>query len=139
MRRLVLQMGVSVDGYVAGGPERKAYLGGPGEHPDVTAWKVDRLHEIGLHVMGRVTYKQMATHWPTAQGVYAPFMNDIPKAVFSKTLVRAEWPDSRIIRGDQADEITSLKEESAKDIMVHGGARFVQALSRQKLIDQYHL
>jgi len=66
-------------------------------------------------------------------------MNDIPKVVFSSTLVRAEWTGSRIARGDLAQEITSLKRESGGDIMAHGGARFVQALSRLGLIDEYRL
>jgi len=76
--------------------------------------------------MGRVTYEQMAAHWPSATDGYAAPMNDIPKVVFSTTLVRAEWTGSRIACGDLAHEITSLKRESGRDIMAHGGARFAQ-------------
>lgn len=139
MRRLALQMSVSVDGYVAGGPERSGDPGDPGEHPDVTAWKVARLRGTGLHIMGRVTYEEMAAHWPTATGPYAPLMNDVPKVVFSRTVTTAEWAESRIARGDVAEEIGRLKDEPGGDIVVHGGASFVQALSRQGLIDEYRL
>ncbi len=139
MRDLVLQMGVSVDGYVAGGPERKGHVARPAEHADVTAWKVERLRRVGLHIRGRVTYEQMAAHWPTAGGVYAPLMNDIPKAVFSKTLRSADWPESRIMSGDLEEDVGRLKNEPGGDILVHGGAAFVQALSRRRLIDEYHL
>ncbi|MGH7609491.1 MAG: dihydrofolate reductase family protein [Candidatus Dormibacteria bacterium] len=138
MRKLVLQMGMSVDGYVAGGPEGS---GDPAEHEhaDVTAWKVGQLRKTGLHIMGRVTYEQMAAYWPSATDVYAAFMNDIPKVVFSKTLSKADWARTRIAGGELAEEIGRLKQEPEGDIMVHGGASFVQALSRLRLIDEYHL
>jgi dihydrofolate reductase len=66
-------------------------------------------------------------------------MNDVPKVVFSRSLTTAGWPESRIARGDVAEEIARLKNESGGEIMVHGGASFVQALSRLGLIDEYRL
>jgi dihydrofolate reductase len=89
--------------------------------------------------MGRVTYEQMAAYWPAATGDCAPPMNNIPKVVFSKRLRTAEWISSRIARGDLTEEITALKSESGGDIIAHGGATFVQALSRLRLIDEYRL
>ena len=139
MRRVILQMGMSLDGIVAGGPEEQGDPGSSGEHADVTAWKVQSLRQVGTHIMGRVTYEQMAAHWPSATDEYAVFMNDIPKVVFSKTLPAAEWASSRIARGDLAEEIERLKREPGQDIMAHGGATFVQALSRLSLIDEYRL
>ena len=63
-------------------------------------------------------------------------MNDIPKVKFSTTQTN-EWTESRIARGDLAQEITGLKRESGGDIMAHGGAvTFVQALSKLGLIDE---
>jgi dihydrofolate reductase len=89
---------------------------------------------------GRVTYEQMAGHWPDAAGDYAAFMNSLPKVVFSKTLPAAGWAGSRIARGDLAEEIAALKSESGGDIiMAHGGAAFPQALSGSGLIDEYRL
>jgi len=139
MRPVVLQMGVTVDGYVAGpGGEGDWRL--PAEHPDVRAWKVASLRQAGTHIMGRVTYEQMAGHWPNATGDYADFMNNLPKVVFSTTLPAAEWAGSQIARGDLAQEIAALKSESGGEIiMAHGGAAFVQALSRLALIDEYRL
>jgi dihydrofolate reductase len=139
MRPVVLQMGVTLDGYVAG-PDGAGGWGLPPEHPDVRAWKVASLRQTGTHIMGRVTYEQMAGHWPTATDDYAAFMNDLPKVVFSGTLPAAEWASSRIARGDLAAEIAALKNEPGGDfIMAHGGAAFVQALSRLGLIDEYRL
>jgi len=138
MRRVILQMGVTLDGYVAGAGGEGDW-GLPAEHPGVRAWKVASLRQAGTHIMGRVTYEQMAEHWPAATGDYAAFMNDLPKVVFSKTLPTAEWAGSRIARGDLTEEISALKSEPGGEIMAHGGAAFVQALSRLGLIDEYRL
>jgi hypothetical protein len=58
--------------------------------------------------------REMAEFWPTSNDEYAPPMNEIPKAVFSKTLERAEWPESRIARGELVDETTELKREPGR-------------------------
>jgi dihydrofolate reductase len=138
MRRVVLQMGVTVDGYVAGRASEGDW-GLPAEHPDVRAWKTASLRGVGTHIMGRVTYEQMAGYWPTAGGGYADFMNTLPKVVFSRTLTDAGWAGTRIAAGDTAAEIAALKAEPGGEIMAHGGAAFVQALSRLRLIDEYRL
>ncbi len=138
MRRVVLQMSVTLDGNVAG-PGGELDWDLAEEHPDVRAWKVASLRQVGTHIMGRVTYEAMAEYWPNATGDYADFMNTLPKVVFSKTFPAAEWPGSRIARGDLAAEIAALKSQSGGEIMAHGGAAFVQALSRLGLIDEYRL
>ena len=135
MRRVVLQMGVTVDGYVAGPGD----WGLPPEHPDVEAWKAASLRKVGTHIMGRVTYEEMARYWPSATGQYAEFMNTLPKVVFSTTLTAADWDGTSIARGDLAEEIGALANEPGGEIMAHGGAAFVQALSRLGLIDEYRL
>jgi dihydrofolate reductase len=91
--------------------------------------------------MGRVTYQEMAAYWPTSTDTFAALMNTIPKVVFSRSLpsASADWADARLARGDLADEIDALKRQPGGDIMAHGGAAFVQALSRQRLIDEYRL
>lgn len=138
MRSVVLQMGVSLDGYVAL-PDGDLDWGLPPEDEAVIAWKMDSIRRVGTHIMGRATYEAMAATWPSSDEVYAAPMNDIPKVVFSRSLSSADWPDSRIARGDLAEEIDVLRHEPGRDIMVHGGARFVQALSQQRLIDEYRL
>src|SRR5947209_12828136 len=95
MTRVVLQMGVTLDGYVAGRGDEGDW-GLPAEHPDVRAWKIASLRQVGTHIIGRVTYEQMAEHWPNATDDYAVLMNDIPKVVFSKTLSAPRCTGSRI-------------------------------------------
>jgi dihydrofolate reductase len=138
MRPVVLQMGITLDGYVHG-DEGYDDWGLPPEDDEIVAWKIASLREAGTHIMGRATYEDMASVWPTATGVYADVMNEIPKVVFSKTLMRADWPDSRIARGDLADDIAALKREDGGTILAHGGATFVDSLIRGGLIDEYRL
>jgi dihydrofolate reductase len=140
MRKLVLSMGVSLDGLVAR-PGRHG-AGGWGLPPDDPALKERKLrwmHDVGLHLMGRNTYEEMAEFWPVSDDAYAAPMNEIPKVVFSRTLERAEWADSRIARGDLAEEIAELKREPGKDMFAWGGAAFAQSLSRLRLVDEYRL
>jgi dihydrofolate reductase len=140
MRKLVLSMGVSLDGLVA----RRGRLGAggwglPPDDPALKERKLGWMDDISLHLMGRNTYEEMASFWPTSDDAYAAPMNEIPKVVFSRTLERADWPDSRIARGDLAEEIATLKGESGKDMLAWGGAAFAQSLSRLGLVDEYRL
>ena len=110
MRKIVLQMGISIDGYVSGGPAEDIGGGGP-EHEDVVARKLAWVEAAGAHAMGRVTYEAMASFWPTSSDDYARPMNEIPKVVFSRTLTRADWPTTTIASGPLADEVATLKAE----------------------------
>lgn len=85
MRPVVLQMGVTLDGFLHGAKGYEDW-GLPPEDDGVVAWKAASLREAGTHIMGRATYEAMASVWPTATGVYADVMNEVPKVVFSKTL-----------------------------------------------------
>jgi dihydrofolate reductase len=132
-------MDMSLDGYV--GP-----LGEDAEwvmrdlDDELSAYLVDDiLTRAGTHAMGRVTYEEMAGHWPTATSVFAAPMNEIPKVVFSKTLTSADWPESRIAAGELSEEVARLKQEPGRDILVHGGSQLVRSLSRLGLIDEYRV
>jgi dihydrofolate reductase len=140
MRRLVLQTGISLDGYVArpGGHGGGSFGVGP-EDPELKQWKLAALERTGTHIMGRVTYEEMAAFWPTSTDAYAAPMNEIPKVVFSKTLERADWPETRIASGDLAEEVAALKAQDGGDIVAWGGAAFDQSLSRAGLVDEYRL
>ena len=137
MRQVILQMGMSLDGYVASDVEH------PGvavpEDAELVGWKLDRVAKAGAHLMGRTTYLEMAAYWPHSTHQYAAPMNDIPKIVFSKTLRQGSWATTRIASGDLAAEIAGIKDESGPDVMVHGGASFAAALAAHGLIDEYCL
>jgi dihydrofolate reductase len=140
MSRLVLIMRVSLDGLVARpGGFGAVDWGVPPEDPALKARKLDWLRDAGLHLMGRVTYEEMAGFWPVSDDEYAAPMNDIPKVVFSRTLTKADWAQSTIASGDLAGEVSALKREPGKDMIAWGGAAFAQSLSRLRLVDEYRL
>jgi hypothetical protein len=62
------------------------------------------LPNVDLHLIRRNTYEDMAEFWPVSDDPYAAPMNSIPKVLFSGTLERADWADTRIVRGDLATE-----------------------------------
>jgi dihydrofolate reductase len=138
MRPVVVQMGVTLDGFVHGAKGYEDW-GLPPEDDEVVAWKTVSLREAGIHIMGRVTYEDMSQVWPTGTGVYADAMNDIPKVVFSKTLTHADWDGTRIADGVLTEDIEALKREPGGVILAHGGQRFIDSLIRGDLIDEYRL
>jgi dihydrofolate reductase len=133
-------MGVSLDGLVARpGRHGAGGWGLPPEDPALKQRKLGWMEDVGLHLMGRNTYEEMAEFWPASDDAYAAPMNEIPKVVFSRTLERAEWAGSRIARGELPQEIAALKREPGKDMLAWGGATFAQSLSRLGLVDEYRL
>jgi dihydrofolate reductase len=138
MRKLTLEMQCSIDGFV-GGPNGELDWIFPDFDEEYAEWGVEKLWQAGAHLMGGVTYRDMAAHWPNSTEPYAAPMNQIPKIVFSRSLTEASWGDTRIVSGDLAEEIARLKQESGGDLLAHGGARFAQSLVRTGSIDQYRL
>src|SRR4051794_21655875 len=138
MRPVVLQMGITLDGFMHGAKGYEDW-GLPPEEDDVVAWKAVSLRQAGTHIMGRTSYEMMGSMWPNTTGIYADLMNDIPKVVFSKTLTRADWAESRIASGELAEDIAALKREQGGVILAHGGATFINSLIRENLIDEYRL
>lgn len=145
MRKLKLQVQMTVDGFI----------GGPNSEMDwlVFNWD-DRLKEyvtaitepVDCIVLGRKLAQGFIPHWakvaadPThpehSAGVK---FSGTPKVVFTRTLDRSEWDNTVLAKGDLADEINRLKEQDGKDIIAYGGATFVSALIQHGLIDEYHL
>jgi dihydrofolate reductase len=139
MSKVVLKIHVSIDGYIRGSEDDTLAWVFASLDDELKAWEIDMLWQIGTHVMGRNLYDDMAAHWPTSTEEFAPPMNEIPKVVFSKSLKQADGQGTRIASGDLAVEIARLKQESGKDILVHGGASLVHSLNKLGLIDEYRL
>jgi dihydrofolate reductase len=139
MRKVILKMHVSLDGYVrAASGDVMGWIFRTYDD-QLKAWEVEMLWKAGTHIMGRNLYDEMAAYWPDSTEVYAEPMNTIPKVVFSKTLKQADWVGTRIVNGDLAAEIARMKNEPGKDILAHGGAAFAKSLSKLGLIDEYRL
>ena len=145
MRKLKLQVQMTVDGYIAG----------PNGEMDWLVWNWDdelktyvkELTEpVDSIVLGRKLAEGFIPHWA---GVAADPDNpefaagqkftDTPKVVFTKTLDTSAWDNTVLAKGDLVDEITQLKNQDGKDIIAYGGATFVAHLIKHGLIDEYHL
>lgn len=144
MRDLILTIAMSLDGFVCGpNGELEWIFNGDQE---AIAWKVETVSNAGLHIMGSRSYRSMAEFWPTATGPFAAPMNEIPKAVFSKSgaaIVEAaetgNWRDAYVASSDLSQEIAKLKAIDGKPIVAHGGASFARSLIAADLVDQYRL
>jgi dihydrofolate reductase len=105
---------------------------------------IDQLNEIGTLLFGRVTYQAMASYWPTESAikddpVVAGLMNSLPKIVFSKTLDKAEWNNSRLVNDNAAEEVSKLKQQAGKDIAIFGSSNLAVTLAESGLIDEYRI
>jgi dihydrofolate reductase len=163
MRKLVLKMSMSLDGFVCG-PNNELDWMFSSSGGNSAEWTVGFLRNAGLHIMGARTFKDMSAWWPRSDEIYAPVMNEIPKAVFSRSgLANAttseglreaqrrrpqngalspcadSWKEAAIITGELATEVRRLKQQDGKLIVAHGGASFAQSLVTTGLIDEYRL
>ncbi len=152
MRDLILKMSISIDGFVSDLDSRNTWMFGADQ--EAKAWSVDYLWNASLHIMGSSSFHSMAAWWPTSTDQFAPPMNQIPKAVFSRQgsailndVNRAaaaqpgaeSWAEAYVASGDLAEEIAMLKAQEGKPIIAHGGVRFARSLVAQGLIDQFAL
>ena len=95
-------------------------------------------------LFGRVTYELMAHYWPTHAAlkddpVVAKGMNDSQKIVFSRTLVEADWANTRLVKGDLTEEVRKLKKQPGKDMTILGSGSIVAELTQAGLIDEYQM
>ncbi|MFD5099249.1 dihydrofolate reductase family protein [Streptomyces albidochromogenes] len=143
MRKIILMMSVSLDGFFEG-PERQIdwHLVDDELHGHFNR----KLSTMGAFLHGRVTYELMADVWPTADAdpanagpmaEFAGIWRDMPKFVFSRTLERADW-NTTVVREVDPDEMRALKARSGGD-MVAGGAGLAASFMRHDLIDEFHL
>jgi len=83
MRKLILKMSMSIDGFVGGAKSEVDWIFGTMDEGAVD-WTMKSIWQAGVHIMGSRTFHDMASYWPSSNEVYAAPMNEIPKIVFSK-------------------------------------------------------
>jgi dihydrofolate reductase len=141
MRRLTVFNLVTLDGYFAG----------PGG--DISWHNVDEeFQELAnaasnsgnTLLFGRITYELMASFWPTPEAIrtdpiVAAGMNAAEKIVFSRTLDKVEWNNTRLVKSDMIAEVRRLIQGSGKDLTVLGSGRIVSQLAQAGLIDEYQV
>ncbi|NEB04538.1 dihydrofolate reductase family protein [Streptomyces sp. SID13726] len=143
MRKIVLMMGMSLDGYIEG-PDK-----------DISWHRVDdellahmnaTIGAMGGLIHGRVVYELMAAHWPTADAdpdadastvEFAPIWRDLPKFVYSRTLKSVGW-NSTLFHEVVPEEVRALKEQPGGDLGL-GGAGLGESFLRLGLVDEVRL
>ena len=138
MRRVVVSEFISLDGVVE---DPRWTFEFPSEDRD--QFKFDELAASDALLLGRVTYEGFAAAWPQMEeqtGEYGAWMNGYPKYVVSTTLEEPlEWNNSTLVEGDIAEEVSRLKDQPGKDILIFGSGDLVNTLMQHDLIDEYRL
>ncbi|HEV8513361.1 MAG TPA: dihydrofolate reductase family protein [Cyclobacteriaceae bacterium] len=146
MRKVKLQMQMTINGYVGGLDGKNDWMTW---NPDdeFIAFLSSLIDTSGILLLGRKTAEGIIKYWENeaVQNPAHPFakkITAIPKVVFTKTLDKSNWNNTTLAKGNLAEEIAGLKKtgnSEGKDILVFGGAGFVSSLIKEGLIDEYHL
>ncbi len=145
MRNVSLLMHVSLDGFVGGPNGEMDWIC----HDEAIFEDVTKLFEsVDTALYGRTTYHMMENYWPAVPSnpastkrdiQHAEWVERINKIVFSTTLERADWNNTRLIRDHVAEEIARLKQQPGKELMIFGSPRLTHSFLELGLIDAFHL
>ncbi len=138
MRNLFWQVSVTLDGFMEG-PNQELDSTAQFADEDFDRYASQMLQSIDGVLLGRKTYQLFADYWPSATGPDADRLNQLPKVVFSRTLEKAAWQNSRIVKGDVAEEVTRLKQQPGRDLALFGSADLASSFIRQGLIDEFRI
>jgi len=142
MRRLSVFENVSLDGFFADATNDMSWAH---KHDDEwNAFAGANAGGDGALLFGRVTYQMMASFWPTPQAAQmlpdvAAGMNRMPKFVASRTLDRADWQNTTLLKSDLVGAIQALKASAGPDLVVLGSGSIVSQLAQARLIDEFQL
>jgi dihydrofolate reductase len=139
MRRLVVWNVMTLDGYFEGKTPWDLGFHETVWGDELEKFSLDQGEEIGTLLFGRRTYEGMFDYWRKATGAIADMMNSIEKAVATRTLDEAAWNNTRLLKGDAAETVRTLKAEAGKDVFVFGSADLVDSLLKAGLVDEYRI
>src|SRR6478735_460697 len=152
MRKLKLQVQISIDGYIADTAGKTDWM--------VWNWSEDwtwdkelqyDFTELKTSIDTVLLSRKMAKegfidHWASVakksddpQAGFARSITAAKKVVFTKTLEKSEWENTLLAKGNLVDEVNALKQQEGKDLIVYGGATFLSSLIEADLIDEYYL
>jgi len=130
-------MSCSIDGYFEG-PNHE--IDWHIVDDEFKAYAVETLEATDVLIMGRRTYELMAGYWPSApDDAVKEYMNGKPNLVFSKTLKRVDWQNSRLATGSIADEVARLKQAPDDGLLWVGGRDLAASFLEQGLMDEVRI
>ncbi|HET6989802.1 MAG TPA: dihydrofolate reductase family protein [Bacteroidia bacterium] len=159
MRKLKLQVQISIDGFIAGLKGEMDWITFDLDN-DILKYISDLNKDIDCILLGRKLAEGFIPHWKTeatdptkkrefvermsGQYDFAKKMHETSKVVFTKSLEKNEWENTVLASGNLKEEITKLKKQSrslsgGKDLIVYGGGTLVSSLIKEELIDELHL
>jgi dihydrofolate reductase len=141
MRKLFVFNLVTLDGYFEG-PNRD--ISWHNVDAEFNEYAIDMLDSVDTLLFGRVTYDLMAGFWPTPDAIkndpiVAEKMNSLPKIVFSRTLTKVEWHNTRLVKDNIEEEIKKMKTKPGKDMVLLGSGIIMSVLAQSGLIDEYRI
>ena len=144
MKKLIVFNHVSLDGYFVDANNSMMWAKTEKEDKEWNAFVADNAKGDGTLVFGRITYQMMASYWPTPiadqhDPIVAKKMNSLSKIVFSRTLDKADWQNTRLIKGDLVAEMQKLKQEPGDGLAILGSGTIVAQLAQAKLIDEFQV
>ena len=145
LRKLRLQVQMSVDGCIAGPNGEMDWMVGLLDDELIKyAYKITE--PVDTILLGRKMTDVFISYWSNVVNKpddpwyeFAKKMIETPKVVFTKTLNKSRWINTDIARGDLIEEVSKIKSQNGRDIIVYGGASFDSCLIKEKLIDEFYL
>ena len=139
MRKIIVEAEVSIDGVMGGENLDFWQQIFPFHSADVTEYLNDLLFMPDALLMGQKTYAGFAQVWPTRQGKMADRINSMPKYVASRTLKEPLQWNATLMKGDVAEEIRKLKQESGKSLLQYGVGELTHTMLEAGLVDEFLL
>ena len=141
MRKLFAFNMVSLDGFFEGPNQDISWHNTDDEF---NQFAIEQTGAVDTILFGRKTYELMASYWPTESAIkddpdIARLMNNVSKIVFSRTLQKAEWINTRLITDNIEEEILNLKAQPGKELAVFGSADLLSTLIELDLVDEHRI
>lgn len=145
MRKLILSLHTSLDGYVAGPDGEMDWIKFDDEMFNLVGKMTD---EADTALYGRITYQMMEHYWPTAADKpnatkheieHSQWYNKVNKIVLSRTMHRNGSNKTTFISDNIFNEISRLKDQAGKHILIFGSPTAAHSLMEHNLIDDYWL
>jgi dihydrofolate reductase len=143
MRKIILFLHSSLDGFVEG-PKGERDIGWVTYNEELERHAKAILSTVDTVLWGRGTYQMMMDHWTSVPSnpessenelEHAKWIEETSKVVFSKTLEKAEWKNSTLVKENMEEEIQNLKKQPGKDMIILGSPRLAHTLMDINLID----
>jgi dihydrofolate reductase len=145
MRKLKLQVQITLDGYISGANGETDWMTFNWSD-DIKNYVDEITKPVDLILLGRNLATGFIPHWAAVANARnnpereaGIKYSKTPKIVFSKSLDKSEWENTTIENGDLVQKIQELKKQVGGDIIAYGGGQFVSSLIREQLIDELHL